>query len=485
MLEVLNSDLVYLLGIAAAVILPAVSLYAAGHALLHKRDPRAALGWVAVCLMFPLAGPVGYLLFGVNRVRTRARELASQFPFTINPDATVAAGTAQQTPSARLPPSQRQFARISAAVTNRALLPGNRVEALHNAEQAYPAMLAAIESADYQVLLASYIFDGDASGRAFVEALARAHDRGVDVRVIVDGVGEWYSFTRVSNLLRRRGVTVAQFLPPRLLPPSLHLNLRNHRKILVVDGVVGFTGGMNLSDRHWVNPPRRKSPVVDLHFRLRGPVVSQLAEVFLEDWGFCTGDYQTPVPLAAMPVGEAVCRTIKDGPNEDFEKLSTILLGTTGAARRRLAIVTPYFLPSTELLSALSSAALRGVEVTVLLPQRSDLPFVDWATRNLLIDPLRNGVLVYRQPPPFAHTKLFLVDDHYVQIGTANIDQRSLRLNFELAVECFDAALSASLWQEIETLLMRATPVTCEEIETRSLPQRLRDATAWLATPYL
>lgn len=462
---------------ALAIGLEVLSIVAAGHALLTKRNPTSALVWVAVCMMFPLAGPASYLLFGINRVRTRARELGME-------NAVLTAARPVPTP-APLEPSQRQLARISRTVTQRPLVGGNDVQVLNNAEQAYPAMLQAIEGAREQVLLASYIFDADASGRAFVEALARAHARGVDVRVIVDGFGELYSFTWVSGLLQRRGVPVTRFLRPRLLPPSLHVNLRNHRKILVTDRKTGFTGGMNISDRHWVNPARSTRPVADLHFRLRGPIAAQLADVFIEDWGFCTGKHEPAADTVAASAGAVVCRAIKDGPNEDLEQLSTIMLGAIGAARRKLAIVTPYFLPTSEMISALSSAALRGVEVTVVLPERSNLVFVDWATRNLLGEPLARGVKVFLQQAPFAHSKLFLVDDHYAQIGSANIDPRSLRLNFELAVENFDTVLARTLWNEVTRMLAQARPLTGEEIAARSLGQRLRDALAWLATPYL
>ena len=476
---------VELSGVVLALAIPAVSLLAAGHALLSKRDPRAALGWVAVCMMFPLAGPIGYLLFGINRVRTRARELGRRHPFTrVAPDDEAVAESPVPI-AGLLPEGQCRIGRVSEAVTQRPLVGGNLIEPLYNAEQAYPPMLEAIAGARRQVLLATYIYKDDRSGKAFTAALAAAAGRGVDVRVIIDGVGELYSLPGVSRQLRRLGVRVTRFLRPRLLPPSLHVNLRNHRKILVVDGEVGFTGGMNISDDHWVEPPRRPHPVADMHFRLRGPVVSQLAEVFLEDWGFCKGSYDAPPSVPPGDAGSAVCRAIKDGPNEDLEQLATILLGAIGAARQRLAIVTPYFLPSAEMVSALGAAALRGVEVTVLIPERSNLVFVDWATRNMLLEPLRHGVQVLLQPAPFPHTKLFLVDDHYAQIGSANIDQRSLRLNFELAVECFDTGLAATLWRQVEHLRNHATELTPDDIQSRSLPQRLRDALAWLATPYL
>ena len=475
-----------LLQVVVALLVPILSVLAAAHALLSKRDPRAALGWVAVCLMFPVAGAAAYLLFGINRVRTRARELSRRHPFAV-PEAAKLSAVADSiaTLPTDMPEEFRALARVSDAVTRRPLLTGNRLQTLANAEQAYPEMLAAIADARQQVLLATYIFDSDRSGRTFVEELARAHQRGVDVRVMVDGFGEWYSLPRISRLLRARGVPVTRFLRPRLLPPSLHLNLRNHRKLLVVDSAVAFTGGMNISDRHWVDPPRRRHPVVDRHFRLDGPIAWQMAEVFLEDWGFCTGRYDQVGALPPPAAGTAICRTIKDGPNEDLERLAMVLVGATSTAQRRVAVVSPYFLPSAEMASALVSASLRGVRVSVLLPERSNLRFIDWATRHTLWEMVRHGVGVYYQPGPFAHTKLFLVDDHYAHVGTANIDPRSLRLNFELAVEVFSHEFPLALWCEVDDITARSHLVTLDELRARSLAARLRDATAWLATPYL
>ena len=463
------------------------SLVSAGHALLYKRDPRSALGWIVVCLVFPLVGPVLYLLLGINRVRTKAQRLLRHrpliFPFGYErpEDAEVS-----EYPDLEIPPELAEFARVSGAVTRTPLVKLNRIEPLSGGEQAYPAMLDAIEKAHQFVFLATYIFDTDTVGLRFVDALVRAAGRGVDVRVIIDGVGEWYGFPRAGSLLLKRGVRVARFLPPRLIPPSLSMNLRNHRKILVADGRVGFTGGMNIGRRHLAEDRNNPARVFDMHFRLTGPVVTQLARVFLEDWAFAYGNHE---PLEFPPEtpgpGQATCRAVVDGPNEDLEKLSRILVGAVGVAKKNILIVTPYFLPSRELIGALQSAALRGVKVTVILPERSNLPYVDWASRNMLWEVLRWGVNVYHQPGPFAHTKLFLVDDHYAHIGSANLDPRSLRLNFELVVEIFDPPFGRVLAKQIEQIRSRSREVSLAELDGRPLPIRLRDAVAWLFSPYL
>ncbi|HKX46256.1 MAG TPA: phospholipase D-like domain-containing protein, partial [Planctomycetota bacterium] len=279
------------LTVAAVLTVVAISGAAALHALLHKRDSRSALGWVAFCVLFPVVGGFVYWLLGSNRVNTRARKLRGRFG--AQPSGPRDPGADQLTTVFSVVPADLarmcHIATVGDRVTRRPLLRGNAVEPLVCGEQAYPAMLAAIDSAEHSVHLLTYLFDGKRTRERFVGALARARERGVRVRVLLDGVGELYGFPRAGKLLQRRGVEVARFLPPSLGSRGIHVNLRNHRKVLVVDGLVGFTGGMNLRDEHEVEstPPRRA--VRDLHFRVRGPVVADLERVFLEDWEFATG----------------------------------------------------------------------------------------------------------------------------------------------------------------------------------------------------
>ncbi len=457
----------------------AAATTAAGHALLNKREPRAALGWIGFCLTFPLIGALSYFLFGINRIRTRARKLhggdgAALLPATLPPPSD----------GDDVPPDLRELVRISDAVSRHALVAGNAVRMLRNGEAVYPEMLAAIDGAESSVLLASYIFDADASGQLFIDALGRAADRGVDVRVLLDGYGEIYSRPRAGKKLRRRGVKLALFIPPKLIPPTWHLNLRSHRKILAVDGRLVFVGGMNIGERHLAENLDNPARVVDLHFRLEGPIVTQIARVFCEDWEFATHE-TVPVPPPQSAAGDAHCRTITDGPNEDLDRLSTIMGAAIAAAQRRVLIMTPYFLPAREMIAALQAAALRGCEVTVILPRKNNLPYMHWATRNLLWELLQRGVRIYYQPPPFVHSKLFLIDDHYALVGSANIDPRSLRLNFELGVEVFDVELAREMAAHFEAVRDVSHEVTFTEIEGRPLPERLRDGAVWLFSPYL
>jgi cardiolipin synthase len=471
--------------IASIALYSALILATGGHALLNKRDPRAAWGWIAVCFLFPVVGAVLYLLFGINRVETRAQRLGIKSSRDIAASCSANEHMTDRGVQSQLPANLRALAQTAAGLTGLPLLPGNTVEVLHNGEAAYPRMLAAIDAASESIALATYIFDTDELGCRFIDSLSRAVKRGVRVRCLLDGLGEYYSWTHASTLLKRAGVPVARFNPPQLLPPSIHINLRNHRKLLMVDGRVAFTGGMNISQRHMAADGGNPHRVSDLHFELRGVVIGQLQRAFAEDWRYAAAESWPCPPLNTTEDGTSICRAITDGPNEDLDHLLLVLLAAISAAQRRVAIMTPYFLPSTDLVTALQAAALRGVDTSIILPGKSDNRPVHWASQHVFVPLLERGVRIYRQPPPFAHTKLFLIDDCYTQIGSANIDPRSLRLNFELTVETYDSAFNSKLSEHFAQLRATSREILYETAAARSVALRLRDALCWLFSPYL
>jgi cardiolipin synthase len=444
---------------------------AATHALLTKPDPRSAVGWIGVCWLFPIAGPVLYGLFGINRVRTRARQLRAGLPPV-------------RLSSAPAPPDEfaAQLTRIGDAVTQWSRVPGNALVPLENGENAFPPMLEAIAAARQCVWLATYIFETDSVGREFVRTLADAAARGVQVRVLVDGVGEWYSWPHIVPLLRRAGVRAARFLPPQLFPPRVALNMRNHRKLLIVDGQIGFLGGMNLGGREVGKPSQRR--MADLHFKVEGPIVEQLAQSFVIDWRFAAGE-QLQVTRLPAHAGNCVCRVITEGPDEDSDKLLYVILGAISVAHDQILIMTPYFIPPPELLAALQAAALRGVEVCIVLPERSNLRYVDWASRRWLLPLLERGVQIYLQRPPFSHTKLLIVDGAYAQIGSANLDPRSLRLNFEIAMEVYGAEMGRQLAAFVMAARAQSASLTRESAAQSSILERARNSLFWLLSPYL
>ena len=476
---------VWHIGLAALDIL--LALLASGHAVLYKRDSRSAIAWVGFIWLVPLAGAALYFILGVNRIRRQAvllrRGLERYRAHEAQPEC---------------PPEElhrhlpghtghlNMLARVVRGVVGRPLLPGNHIEPLINGDEAFPAMLEVIRQARQTLSFCTYIFDRDEVGLAFARALGEAVRRGVEVRVLIDATGTRYSWPTILRTLRREGVRYARFLPSFALWHLITMNLRTHRKIMVADGRVGFTGGMNIRVGHCVQrQPRR--PVQDIHFRVRGPVVTHLQEVFADDWLFTTGE---PLRGEAWfpppePAGQVLARGVPDGPDEDFEKLRWVLLGALAIARYSVRIVTPYFLPDPALVSALNLAAMRGVQVDILLPAKSNLPFVAWASRAMWWQVLKHGCRIWLTPPPFDHSKLMLVDGCWTFLGSANWDPRSLRLNFEYNLECYDLDLARRLEGLIVQKLKTAHQATLHQVDARPFPVRLTDGLARLLTPYL
>jgi cardiolipin synthase len=471
--------------IAAAHVLLAIVVSV--HIVLTKEDVRAAIGWTGLVWLTPVIGSVMYGLFGINRIRRQAgmlrrgRQLAdsrtAELAVTHSSDALVPLDAQ---------PSLRGIATIVGRVTGLPLTRSNSVDLLINGDEAYPAMMAAIDEAKRSVGLASYIFDRGVAGDGFVAALGRAVARGVQVRVLVDGVGARYSRPPIFRALRGHHVRVAAFLPPRIPLVQPYSQLRNHRKLMIVDGRIGFCGGMNIRD-DCLLALGRPGATQDVHFRLRGPVVQQLAQAFAFDWAFTTKERLDGDPWACEvePAGDVVARGLPEGPDEDFETLMLVLLGALSQARSSIRLATPYFLPDLPLVDALRTAALRGVRVEIVLPERGNLRMVEWAAMAQLNQVLKWGCQVYLSRRPFDHSKILVVDGSWSLVGSANWDPRSLRLNFEYNVECYSTELAGRLERLLDQKIASGRRMTLADLEGRPLPLRLRDGIARLAQPYL
>lgn len=450
------------------------------HILLTKRDPRSALGWAGLILFVPGLGLLIYALFGIGRTQSRAaaimRSQSSLLPTYAHP------------PLEEIPPDIPRFLsrmeRMGRQLTNQHLVPGNSVEPLFNGNEAYPRMLAAIERAKERVFLVTYIFNNGEVSTRFCEALIGAARRGVEVRVLLDGIGRFYSFRSPVARLKANGVKTGYFLPPRLFPPNLMINLRNHRKIMVCDDVA-YTGGMNIADYHIVEPGK-KNAAQDVHYECKGPIVREFYRAFSLDWGFATDNYDASLATVETGApGECWCRLVVDGPGTASDPLNELLAGSIANAERSVTIMTPYFLPTREVMTTLRIAAEKGVDVRVILPAKNNLPYVHWASFRVLPDLLLAGVRVYFQPAPFAHTKLLCVDDYYCQIGSANFDSRSLRLNFELNSEVFDRAFNERMTRFCREVMAKSNEIHLEDLMTMPLLHKLRSSLFWLFSPYL
>jgi cardiolipin synthase len=453
-----------------------VSILVSVHVLQHKRETGTALGWMGLAWLSPFVGGLLYVLFGVNRVTRRAQVLRQGDA----PPGPPPGGAGPPARNSHLAP----LGRAGAHITGRPLLAGNDVQILHCGDEAYPVMLRAIAGAERSIALSSYILRDDAAGGAFVDGLIAARRRGLQVRVLLDGIGAGYFRSPAYRRLARHGVAVDRFMHSPLPWRMPFLNLRTHKKILLIDGRIGFTGGMNIGAEN-VLAGRSGKPVRDTHFRLTGPVVGQLAEAFARDWSFVADEELAGADwfAALAAAGPANARVITSGPDADNQKIEFMILEAVACAHHRVRIKTPYFLPDERLVTALAMAALRGVAIDIVLPERSNHTIMDWAMHANVAPLLQAGCRIWLTPPPFDHSKLMAVDDEWCLIGSANWDARSFRLNFEIGVELYDPALAAALAKAIEAGKGRA--LTLADLERRSLPVRLRDAAVRLLLPYL
>jgi len=464
-----------------------ITISASIHVVLYKRDTRSAIGWVGIIWLAPLVGTALYVLLGINRIQRRAVKRRGR-KHRAFPEAAFACrgeALAQALADCRGPQFIAQD-RLVTTLTGKPLLSGNQVDVLTGGEQAYPAMLSSIDSAQRTVSMGSYIFDNDRAGNLFADALARAHNRGVQVRVLIDDIGARYTWPPIDGVLKAAGVPVARFLPTMRPGFFAYANMRSHRKLLVVDGQVGYTGGLNIREGHdaGLHPTYR---ILDTHFCLRGPAVVQLQEVFADDWEFSTGEsLQGDAWFPKIePAGQVLARGIATGPDGDADKLRLTLLGALACAESSIVIITPYFLPEEALIKAMDVAALRGVQVDVILPSANNLTLVQWASTATYWQVLKRGCRIWLTPPPFDHTKLMVVDGVWTLLGSSNWDPRSLRLNFEFDVECYDRELAQAVTKIATGKRQNAKLVTLADVDGRPLPIRLRDGIARLFTPYL
>ncbi len=460
------------------LVVVAMSFAAAHHALMSKRDSIAAFGWVAFTLVLPVVGPLTYLIFGINRVRETAQE--KYHPTTVS--------DGDKTFKEPVGTNLRPYSKVGETVIGSGLHSCDDIQMLENGESNYDSMLADIQRASKRIYLSTYIFQGDDIGKKFLQALVDARSRGVEVKVIVDGLGGVAYPPSLIGKLRRSKIEFELFNPLTLIPPSLHINMRNHRKVLVIDGDCAYTGGQNVSDRHLIDRKNNPHCARDLHFRLTGKIVDDLERAFLTDWNHCTShddrnDFEANNTNRSE--SEVWTRLILDGPNETLDQLNEVLIGIFAAAQDRIWIMTPYFLPGSEVIGALQGAILRGVDVKILLPERTNIHLAHYAAQHNLRHILARDISVFLQPAPFIHTKAILVDDLYTLIGSANLDPRSLRLNFELGVEVFSQRFAQQIGDYFDKHIEHAREVQADELNRLPTLIKVRNALAWLFSPYL
>jgi cardiolipin synthase A/B len=448
-----------------------VALLTVPSVLLQRQGrPRAALAWLLMMFAVPAIGVVGWWLFGrmsMERKRQRRAERAREFA-----ERHGMPHSETGTPFDGLVPP---LALGDSIFTSN----GNDVTLLFDGPSAFPEMERAIREAKRSIHVMFYIFRNDATGRKIRDLLVERARAGVSVRVLVDAWGTPRFTGSFSDPLRAAGAKVAAFLPSHFMPLlAPRFNFANHRKVLVVDESVAFVGGMNLGDEY-------AQTWRDVMARIQGAAVRALDHVFLDDWYFATGDQIVHQEKEeGPPSGDVACAVVASGPDrESYIHDAYFILFTR--AERRIWIVTPYFIPTESLSTALRTAASRGVDVRVLLPLTSDLRVVKHAARSYYPELIESWVRIFEYTGPMVHAKAFVVDDDIAAVGSANVDTRSFRLNFEIGCFIKSRAKNQQVTEWLEDLFSHSHEVTLEECESRSTSEKLLESAAHLLSPML
>jgi cardiolipin synthase len=470
------------------------------HCLHHRREPTSALLWIFVTFTFPFVGALLFLAFGVNRVQRKGwRKHVSDQAFLSErrrreeEQKPLAYWRALRKSVAAEPASPLAHdlnTALNAMLTDYPLIGGNRIEPLVDGDEAFPSMLKAIESARDHVHLQTFIVGNDCMGRRFLDLLRQKAEAGVKVRFLYDRFGSAHAL--LGGLLNSYGnvpnLRLVGWTQANPLKRQFQFNLRNHRKVLIVDGQRAFTGGINLSAnnvRQGERPPDR-----DYHFALEGPIVQELQYAFLSDLYFMSEE--TPDALLSekhfppvQPAGAAPIRAIVGGPTADVETLTDVLFAAIVSARKHLVAVTPYFVPTLDILRALRSAALRGVDVRLVLPRENNHRYAGLAGRALYDELLSAGVHIFERRPPFMHAKALIVDDAVAIVGSANLDVRSLRLNYETNLAVFDGAFIDAMKRLAAEEISMSEEIDQSAWRQRPGAQRLAENFCNLLTPIL
>jgi cardiolipin synthase len=473
-----------ILGVAAEVVafclVPAV--------LVRRKEPASTIAWILALVFLPALGAILFFFFGRDRLRTPARrkrehdaevrakiERAAEDPRADGDVAEIEAGDELE----------RALFRIARALTHAPPRAGNAVEVYSDGNRAYDAIGEALDGAKHHIHAEYYLIRNDATGAWFGDRLAAAAARGVEVRLLCDGYGCLGLSRAWTHRLKKAGVEIAHFLP---LGQVLYqpINLRNHRKIIVVDGGTAFTGGLNIGDEYR-GAMKRLGEWRDLQLAIRGPAAVALQRVFFQDWTFATGRDLDPAPYFDQPerAGGARIAVVPSGPDTNNEAIHRVFFAAIALAKNHVRISTPYFVPDEAMVVALGVAALRGVRVELILPGRSNHVVTFHAGRSFYEPLLAAGVELYEYEPGIVHAKAMLVDDSVCLVGSANMDLRSFRLNFEVHTLGHDPATAHALDQQFEQELAKCRRIDGAAWRGRALDLRMLEGASRLVSPLL
>jgi cardiolipin synthase len=444
--------------------------------LFEKRPPVATLAWILSLIALPYVGLLVFFFFGPRRIIRRRLKHKRARGAVVVPRPS---GFSSPPPAAH----DGRVAELAALIKHAGEPPptsASAVEIFHDAASTYDAIEAAILKATRHVHVSYYIFEPHVVGTRFRDVLIRRAKAGVVVRVLVDDVGSSAMGRAFIESMKEAGIIFARFNPVFFARFRGRFDFRNHRKIVVCDGTIGFTGGVNLSDDYL--PARggesARTPWRDSHVRIEGDAVRWLQLTFLDDWYHATGYAARDKEYFPTPehAGDHLVQVVASGPDRDVESIKNMYFAAITIARSRVYVTTPYFVPDDAILTALTTTAMRGVDVRVLVPRRTDSLVVTAAARSYYDALIASGVRVYEYQPTMIHAKTLVVDDFFAAVGTANMDNRSFRLNFEVVAIAYGATFASNLAAQFHLDLSDSLRISTEE--RRHLPFRWRAAEA-------
>jgi cardiolipin synthase len=453
------------------------------YVLTRRREPSNTMAWILSFFLFPYFSTVLYMFFGFQRYRRDRKP--KPHPRAANPGPE-GEGEVELNVSRDLQSEVRNLATLAELSCGFPVVGRNAGTVYIEPEPSYDALEEAIEKAKNHVHLQTYIFADDAMGRRFGDLLAAAVKRGVECRLLIDSVGSLFLPGRVVKGLRAAGVHVAFFSHFRRFKRLWHLHLRNHRKIAIVDGAIGFIGSQNILD-NLAQFPGPSRPWHDAQLKIEGPAVKHLQSVFLEDWRFATGhthEGERYFPVL-KPAGDLELQVVPSGPDLAENVLHGILLAMIHTAQKRVTVITPYLVPSQAIVLALQSAARRGVEVSILLPAKPDNVFARFAGRSWFMELLVTGVRIFESPESAVHSKVIVIDDHVTFLGSANLDVRSYQLNFEASIIVYGLDPTKTLHQQAVDCVARATEVHLDDVRKRPMLTHVAEGCCRLFAPLL
>lgn len=455
----------------------------------EKRSPYKTVAWILVLILLPVFGMIFYLFFGqeyrkkklfsrkglksLNKYRQLSFKQLREFEHTLK----------------NLKPMVREKEnqiRLLLKNSNALLMYASRIHILNNAEETFNAMFEAIENATHHIHMEYYIIEDDIIGNRFKNLLIKKSREGIIVRIIVDDVGSWGLSNKFMNDLRINNIEIYSFMEVRFPRLTSRVNYRNHRKILVVDGKTGFTGGLNIADRY-VEGLKDIGHWRDTHIQIEGDAVAGLQVVFAADWYFVihenlagrryfpplSGSNGIPVQIAAS------------GPDTDWDSIAQCFFTAIASAKSKVYIASPYIMPTAEILYALKTAALSNVDVRILMPEKGDSAIPHWSSSSYIEEMLEAGVRIFFYQAGLLHSKYLIVDEVFSTVGTTNLDFRSFETNFEVNAVIYDQAFTANLRKQFRADLKNSREIKLSEWRKRPWHFKMRESLAHIVSPML